>query len=138
MKILVSSVIGLIALFTVTAGFNIHARFSNAHWVVDPCISGQTIQGRIAGLGQGDLTIVITGQVACQNPGSQDPPAWQNLTREIHAQVTKNGSYTLNYNVNACKKNWTTILQNIDIAVYEGATATGTPVLTANDIPTCQ
>src|SRR5689334_22936377 len=100
MKILLKSALALMALVTVTAAFNFrHAKFSNAHWVVDPCISGQTIQGKIAGLGQGDITIVISGQFSCQNPGSQDPPVWQNFSREVHATIAKNGNYTLNDNV---------------------------------------
>jgi hypothetical protein len=138
MKILLSSTIALIALFTVTGAFNIHHTKFNAHWVVDPCISSQTLTGKIAGLGSGDITISVTGQFACINPGSQDPPAWRDLSKEIHATITKNGNYNLSETFDLCKKKWTTLIQNLNISVYEGTTATGTPVLTYNNVPACQ
>lgn len=139
MRILLTRTLALIALFTFTGAFNIqHARLGSPHWVDDPCISNQTLTGRIAGLGQGDITIAVNGQFACINPGSQEPPAWHDLSREIHASVTKNGNYTLNYNFSVCKKNWTTAIQSLNIAIYAGNSATGTPVLTFNNVPACQ
>lgn len=140
MKILLNSALALMMLATVTAAFNTrHAKFGSPHWVEYPCISGQTIQGKIAGLGQGDITIVISGQFDCQNPGDQDPPNWQNFTREIHGTVTKNGNYILNSNLKVCpNKNWTPFIQNSVITVYAGTTASGPPVIEPTNFTNCQ
>lgn len=118
---ILSLAIALIALFAFS-----NAYASHEQWNVEPCFEGNVLTGKITGIGNGDFTMVIEGQVNCQNPVGHQPPGWIDFRREIDFQVHKNGNYNVNLDLSLCKKKWTTDVQAVSIKVYD---STGNEIL---------
>jgi hypothetical protein len=74
-----SKLFGVIAIFTALLAATALA-VSNAHFVGTPTATRDddtlTVSGKVAGLGDVDvITVTVTGDVACINPGSHHPQA---------------------------------------------------------------
>jgi hypothetical protein len=108
----------------------------NPHYNSGPCVSsdGRTITAVITGLGQGTITVQVTGDFDCVNPGDNEPPAWQdfNLSRDF---AKKNGgNFNLSFTLSSlCNKKWTFRVQNLAITIYQN----GTKVLGPTSVSTC-
>jgi hypothetical protein len=139
---------------------NLERRYlmANAHFVGDPTCGevlttdGQTgtatldVSGKIAGLGDSEaITVATTASVSLSydqmNPGGNIAPG-QSKTTTVSGSGTfesdKNGSVNFDVTASAtvtAKKNWTVVnlqatFSDVTISVYDGTTATGTPILT--------
>jgi hypothetical protein len=109
---------------------------ANPQWNVEPCLDGNYLKGKITGIGNGDFTLVVEGRVSCQNPGKNDPPAWQDITRTVPFSVKKNGNITFNENLRLCKTKWTPTIEYINIKIYD---SNGNEItsLARNNIQSC-
>ncbi|MDQ3277345.1 MAG: hypothetical protein M3Q06_03405 [Bacteroidota bacterium] len=147
MKSILSSVIAFVALFSVST-----AVAQSPHFVKGPdgSISGTNLvfNGKIAGLGSGDVTVVFEGtataDVQCTNPGGQVVEAQGTTIPGVTASKTltvqKNGTTSLNNftvpvtlgNTNPCPNgNWTPSITRVTgfsgtMTVYD---AQGNPIL---------
>ena len=128
----------LLAMFSIAAVLNINTAFAqNPHYNSGPCVSsdGRTITAVITGLGQGTITVVVSGQMDCINPGDNEPPAWQDFSLSRDFSKKNGGNFNLNFTLSSlCNKKWTFRTQNLAITIYQnGAWALGpTPVTICN------
>ena len=116
MKSILSFAIGLVALFTVTTGFT--PVKDNAHFVSDPCLKGRTIQATIAGLGSGGITVTMSGDFICVNPGGNEPkPKSFELTQNFDKK--SGGNFRLSFDLaSLCpNRNWTFKVSDLHIVV---------------------
>src|SRR5690606_23070236 len=129
---ILSFAIALLVMFSIGLAYASHEQ-----WNTGPCLDGNVFKGKITGIGNGDFTLRIVGFVDCRNPGSQDPPAWQERTLDIPFGVKKNGTYTFNTTLQFCKKRWTTTIQSITSIEVLDANGVPIPSLSTSSVPSC-
>jgi hypothetical protein len=104
------------------------AATSNAHFVGTPqfSISGNTViaSGKVAGLGQVDvITVTVSGEAACINPGSKHPKAANKESFSAEADVpVQNGKANFSIPLTAtfqpdCTPPMTVAWSNLSIVV---------------------
>jgi hypothetical protein len=124
-SIILCSLIAIVGLFTAGTLSSFDTNTSSKtkfvpQWNEGPCIDGSSLVGKITGIGNGLLTIEITGQVSCDNPGDNKPPAWQNFSKSVNLKADKNGNLPVNISLSLCKSNWTqTAVNNVQVTVYQ-------------------
>jgi hypothetical protein len=126
----------LLMMLSVAAVLNINTAFAqNAHFNSGPCVSsdGRTITAVITGLGQGEITCEVSGEMDCINPGDNAPPAWQDFTLSRTFQKKNGGNFNLSFSLSSlCNKRWTFRVQDLEIIIKQN----GLEVL-RGDVQTC-
>jgi hypothetical protein len=122
----------LVALCSVAtlAGVN-SVNAQGAHFNSGPCLSGNTVIGEAAGLGEGAITVTISGQSDCLNPAQNEPPAWQNFSISQNISKGKGGNYNISVSLaSLCNKRWTFVTSNLicTIKYADGTKTFWTPV----------
>ena len=112
----------LLALCSVAALFSVNSvNAQNPHYLSGPCISsdGRTISGVVAGLGEGGITVVCSGQSDCINPANQRPPAWQDFSISQNVFKTRGGNYSFSVNISAnCNRRWTFETTGLEVTIW--------------------
>jgi hypothetical protein len=123
LKVLVATSILLV--FTATAALAV----SNAHFVGTPTATRNddtlTISGKVAGLGQVEvITVTISGDVACINPGAKHPKAANKEALTGGADVpVQNGKADFSVTTNvpsispSCSPPMTLVFSNVTVTV---------------------
>jgi len=123
LKVLVAT--SILMVFTATAALAV----SNAHFVGTPTATRNdntlTISGKVAGLGQVEvITVTISGDVACINPGTHHPKAANKEALTGGADVpVQNGKADFSVTTNApsispsCTPPMTLVFSNVTVTV---------------------
>jgi len=115
---ILSFAIALIALLSFS-----QANADNPKWNSGPCYSGNTLEGKATGLGNGPYTMRITGQYDCVNKGGNVPGShnWSDLDITVPVQSKRTGgNFTITASLNICPKGkWSTFLQNVQVTLID-------------------
>ena len=128
----------LMTMLSVAAVLNLNTAIAqNPHYNSGPCVSsdGRTVTAVITGLGQGTITVQVTGEFDCINPGGNEPPSWQDFDLSRDFAKKNGGNFNLSFTLSSlCNKKWTFRVQNLAIIIYQnGVQVLGpTPVTTCN------
>jgi hypothetical protein len=124
-----SFIVATAAIATLMLGATAAQATSNAHFVGTPTAtrndSTLTISGKVAGLGQVEvITVTISGDVACINPGSKHPKAANKEALTGGADVpVQNGKANFSVTTNvpsidpSCSPPMTLVFSNVTVTV---------------------